>query len=645
MVCHKDPSARVTATRRKLESSIEAWIIHHGGEAFSSPFSADHRRVLAKIDTAVNKGGLFALAMPRGHGKTTILKWVTLYVLLTGRRKYVVCVAATSELAQVIIEFCRQQILESDSLHEHYPHVTTYARATGGKAIKARYQLRSDGKTSGIQWSKTTLVLPEVLNASGKAYPSNGAILEGHGLTGAIRGKWRDTKTGKVLRPDFVLLDDPQSRESAESVSQCAMRERIITGDVLGLAGPRKKIAAVMPCTIIRKGDLADRFLDHDVHPEWQGETCRLVYRWPDAQKTLWKEYTNIYKSDGGLARATEYYEANRAAMDAGSVVSWPERVRDGEVSAIQTAENLLLESGPQFWAEYQNEPLAQSQSQYELTPQIVASRVSGFPRLTAPHGIDYVVAAADVNYVGLNWVILAATRHGVVYVVAYGCYTGGRPMLFDPKTEPKQLEQAAIQRGCLAWMKEVNNISVDVAGKHQHVSLAAIDCGNWSDTIIPAVYSVRLPVRFVPIRGAPAMKYRPQKDALKVGDGWHVAEWRSGKVVVINADLYRETVQRAFLAEPGNHGSISLFAPERQGQHMDFAEEVCGETLVEHVSTDKGDYYKWTHQPGQHWDKLDALAYARALLAVSGLSASGMPIVRKRYVERRKARVMVDHD
>ena len=37
------------------------------------------------------------------------------------------------------------------------------------------------------------------------------------------------------------------ARESAESESQCDMRERIITGDVLGLAGPRKKIAAVIP--------------------------------------------------------------------------------------------------------------------------------------------------------------------------------------------------------------------------------------------------------------------------------------------------------------------------------------------------------------------------------------------------------------
>ena len=123
------------------------------------------------------------------------------------------------------------------------------------------------------------------------------------------------------MRPDFVLLDDPQTRESAESPSQCAMRERIITGDVLGLAGPRKKIAAVMPCTVIRKGDLAHRFLDHAVHPEWQGMTFQLVKKWPDAQDTLWKEYADILREGlgngegSGLQRILQKHKA----MDAGA--------------------------------------------------------------------------------------------------------------------------------------------------------------------------------------------------------------------------------------------------------------------------------------------------------------------------------------
>jgi len=39
---------------------------------FHLPWSPDHLKVIAKIKEAVLQGGLFAMAMPRGSGKTTI---------------------------------------------------------------------------------------------------------------------------------------------------------------------------------------------------------------------------------------------------------------------------------------------------------------------------------------------------------------------------------------------------------------------------------------------------------------------------------------------------------------------------------------------------------------------------------------------
>ncbi len=174
IVKHADPTAKVKAARTRLEKDLPRWLRHHGGEAFSSPWSPDHERILGKIGLAMDKGGLFALAMPRAGGKSTILKWVTAYVLLTGRRKYVVVIAATAELAQVIVDFIRQQITESDTLHAHYPQVTTYARATDGKAIKARYQLRADGKTSGIHWSRPHWYSPRSQPRTARHIPATG---------------------------------------------------------------------------------------------------------------------------------------------------------------------------------------------------------------------------------------------------------------------------------------------------------------------------------------------------------------------------------------------------------------------------------------------------------------------------------------
>lgn len=619
IVKHEDPPPEVVAERERLEGSLADWMRHHGGEAFSSPWSDGHRAVLAKIESAINSGGLFALAMPRGHGKSTILKWATLYCLLTGLRKYVVAVAATAEMAQAVIEFCRQQIQESESLHEHYPHVTRYARATDGKAIKARFQLRADGKTSGIEWSKSTLVFPEVLNADGEPYPSNGAILEGHGLTGAIRGKWRDSKTGKVLRPDFVLLDDPQTRESAESESQCNMRERIITGDVLGLAGPRKKIAAVMPCTIVRRGDLAARFLDRERHPEWSGETHSLVEKWPDAQETLWAEYAVIYRrcvaDCEGLGAANEFYSSRRAEMDAGAVVSWEHRIRDGELSALQTAENLLLEVGDQFWAEYQNAPLVQGTTVYTLTPEIVTSRTTDRRPGMVPDWASTIIAATDVNpSYALSTTITAFGPDQVAAVLWYGTHKLA-VAAETPEIEKRRLIHEALAahgRQLAALPCRPNSWIIDGGGSPESTVIAFAASA-------PHICGLQAACAF----GRGWKQYRPTSKAghrVLPGEQSHrVIERRDRQWIIWNADFWREVAQHGWTGEPGAPGSCSLPA----GNHGDFADQICREQLVGKDEVAGRMVWIWNTLPGAH-DFGDCMAMAYMGASWAGIGTGG---------------------
>ncbi len=134
---------------------------------------------------------------------------------------------------------------------------------------------------------------------------------------------------GRTVRPSLVVLDDPQTDESACSLSQCANRESILAGAVLGLAGPGKKISGIMPCTVIRPGDMADNILDRNRHPEWNGERTKMVYAFPK-NELLWERYAEIRAEgmrggDGGES-ATEFYRQNQAAMDDGAVVAWLER-------------------------------------------------------------------------------------------------------------------------------------------------------------------------------------------------------------------------------------------------------------------------------------------------------------------------------
>ena len=58
-------------------------------ESFYLPWSKDHLRVIAKIEQAILRGGLFALAMPRGSGKTVLTECAALWALLFGYRQFV----------------------------------------------------------------------------------------------------------------------------------------------------------------------------------------------------------------------------------------------------------------------------------------------------------------------------------------------------------------------------------------------------------------------------------------------------------------------------------------------------------------------------------------------------------------------------
>ena len=629
IVTHGNLTSEVIAERTALENDMPTWLRHHGAEAFDREWSLDHLIVLKKIGRAINEGGLFALAMPRGHGKTTILKWSALYVMLTGKRKYVTIVAATAEMAGALVDFCRGQITDSDTLHAHYPHVTTYVRATEGKAIKARFQLRADGKSSGLIWSKTLLVLPDVADASGQSYPSNGSILEGHGLTGAIRGRWKDSKTGRVMRPDFVILDDPQTRESAESESQCDMRERIISGDVLGLAGPRKRIAAVMPCTVIRKGDLAARFLSHADHPEWQGLTTKLVETWPHTQDTLWREYVEIYKEDIanglGLTRATEFYSSRRAEMDAGAAVAWEARYRDGEISALQTAENLLIETGPQFWAEYQNSPLATNpEADYILTAADVRKRLSGLAMGQIPSDASAVALAVDLNKDAASWAVLAGTMTPVWCAIDYGKWKPpGRTALWSLG------EKASIER---AIFDACNGVVAHIRAKSYGADLDAvcIDAGGeWASNVYAAVAALSKalkPLKIYAARGLAGDKYEvPKTRGVLVRRGYHAdvrrRAYASGSLDMIlywDSHYWHMATQRGWLAPVGSQASLAVWGVPPMVHPM-FADECAADVLVStEIIGEKVKAKFDSRDKPNHWG--DCVAMAAALLSTEGI-------------------------
>lgn len=233
------------------------------------------------------------------------------------------------------------------------------------------------GERTHIAWTAKEIVLPTI--AGSKA---SGAIIKVAGITGRIRGMKYKRADGKTVRPSLVVLDDPQTDESARSLSQCAQRESILAGAVLGLSGPGRKISGIMPCTVIRPDDMADRMLNRDQHPQWQGERTKMIYQFPSNDK-LWQQYAELraegLRNGRGLADATAFYRQNQPDMDGGAVVAWPERFHPDEASAVQHAMNLKLQNEAAFMAEYQNSPLPEVKPDSDLlTADEIAAKVNG---------------------------------------------------------------------------------------------------------------------------------------------------------------------------------------------------------------------------------------------------------------------------
>ncbi|MEX1230845.1 MAG: terminase gpA endonuclease subunit, partial [Planctomycetaceae bacterium] len=322
---------------------------------FHLPWSPDHLKVIAKIEQAVLRGGLFAMAMPRGSGKTTICECACIWAVLYGHREFVCLIGSDEGHAMDMLDSIKTELDANDLLLEDFPEVVYPIQCLDGIANRCNGQLYQ-GERTHIGWTAREIVLPTMPEST-----ASGAIIKVAGITGRIRGMKHKRADGHTVRPSLVVLDDPQTDESARSLSQCATRESILAGAVLGLAGPGQKISGIMPCTVIRPADMADNILSRDQHPEWNGERTKMVYSFPRDEK-LWKQYAELraesFRQGNAGEDATEFYREHQTAMDDGAVIAWAERYNHDELSAIQHAMNLKLQNEAAFFAEYQNDPI-----------------------------------------------------------------------------------------------------------------------------------------------------------------------------------------------------------------------------------------------------------------------------------------------
>ncbi|HRX83844.1 MAG TPA: hypothetical protein P5572_02360, partial [Phycisphaerae bacterium] len=237
--------------------------------AFYRRWSDDHLRVIGRLERAVREGGLFAFAMPRGSGKTTLARCAALWAVLYSFRPFVCLIGAADDRAKELLLPIKKHVLENPLLLADFPEAIYPLRSLENSS-KRQLQQHIQGRLTHVHWGQEKLVFPtiegdhvpaELRTAGFDVSPSCGSIITTTSLDANMRGQQHTRADGSIIRPSLVLLDDPQTRQSAASPTQTRRRMELLNGDVLGMAGPGELIAAMLTCTKIYDGDLADQIL------------------------------------------------------------------------------------------------------------------------------------------------------------------------------------------------------------------------------------------------------------------------------------------------------------------------------------------------------------------------------------------------
>jgi hypothetical protein len=612
---------------------------------FHLPWSPDHLKVIGKIEQAVLRGGLFAMAMPRGSGKTTICECACIWAVLNGHREFVCLIGSDEGHAMDMLESIKMELDGNDLLLEDYPEVVYPIQCLDGIANRCNGQLYKSERTH-IGWTAREIVLPTMPGSVASA-----AIVKVAGITGRIRGMKYKRSDGQTVRPTLVVIDDPQTDESARSLSQCATRESILAGAILGLAGPGKKISGIMPCTVIRPSDMADNILSRDKHPEWNGERTKMVYSFP-ADEKKWQRYGELraesLRQHGDLRLATEFYVADREAMDVGAEVAWPERFNHDEASAVQHAMNLKLQDEAAFFAEYQNEPLPEaSAASDELSADQIAGKTNRMQRRAVPIGCNHLTMFIDVQANLLFFVVAAWEDDFTAYVIDYGAYPDQKRPYFTLRdarsTLPLATKASGVEGAIYAGLERLTSDFLSREWQRDDGAMLRIErClidANWGSST-DVVYQfcrqsthagIVLPShgRFVGASSQPFSEYK-RRPGDRVGLNWRMPNVRGKRAVrhvVYDTNYWKSFVHARLAVAMGDRGCLSLFG-DSPDQHRLFADHISAEYRVKTEGRGRT-VDEWKLRPERtdnHW--FDGLVGCAVAASMQGVMLQGTDAV-----------------
>lgn len=265
-------------------------------------------RVVANALMEASKSEKYALAAPRGHGKSTDASVVfPIWLIVNDLKHFITIFSDAIELTETLIEAIKAELSENDNLKADFPHAT---------GIGKRWKI-------------------------GDIVTKNGVRVKGFGSGKRVRG----IKHG-VYRPDQTIIDDLENDENVRSRDQRDKLEAWLDEAVANLGAVDDSMDILYIGTILHKDSVLARKLKLAF---WNPRIHRAIISFP-ARMDLWERFSTLYMHQG-LDASHSFYLSNKKEMDKGARVLWAEAV------SLETLMRKRAEAPRSFSKEYQNEP------------------------------------------------------------------------------------------------------------------------------------------------------------------------------------------------------------------------------------------------------------------------------------------------
>lgn len=590
---------------------------------FRHEWSAVHKRLIELIQIVVLVGALLAMGIPRGWGKTSLCVRAVIWAIAYRHHQFVMLIGASNEAAKQMIADIRTELESNPLLMADFPELCMPIAALEGVNQRGKAQLCCGVRTK-VFASDFELRLGDVAGKSG------GIIRSGGILSSKIRGA-RHVVDGAVIRPTLGLVDDPQTEASAASKRSCYRRERVIQAALPGLPGAGEAWSCLMTMTVIEPGDVADRVLDRDKHPDWHGVRHAALDSLPDADAMdLWFEWNQIreacLRKDEDLEAAHKFYRKNMKAMKAGSEIVWKDGYDpDRFIDPLEQSMDWFFRDRQGFWSELMNNPAGfEPESRPKLDRDTVAVRCHHLKAESAPLEAEFVTAFIDVQGKCLFYEVRAHAMDSTSWVLQYGTWPGQPRAYFTladikltldslyPKLPTLQTRLKAAIKDLAATLFEKEWPRED--GHVLKLNVAGIDA-NWeTDTVKAAVRSSGFMSRLIPTHGRSfrppkvALNDLPKKDGDRVGLFWRLRSPREKEAIrhlVYDIDHWKSHHRDRLLIPQESPGACSLCAGR---DHTMYADHQLSEysSFVHDVSTQRT-VEVWEHRPerpdNHFWD------------------------------------------